>query len=78
MGLSDLPLASGQKHRKAFESLGWIVRRDSNHIVMTHPAHPDVNLSIPNHDEVKKQTLKRIVATAGLTDKLYRAVFDSL
>jgi hypothetical protein len=35
VGQSDLPLASGRKHVKVFESLGWVVRRDASHIVMT-------------------------------------------
>jgi len=52
MGLSDLPLASGQEHRKTFEKFGWILRRDGNHIVMTHPNHENT-ISIPNHKEVK-------------------------
>lgn len=76
MGLSDLPLASGKKHQKVFESLGWVLRRDGNHIIMTHPNHFGVNLSIPNHAEVRKGTLKALVAAAGLTDKQYRDFFN--
>lgn len=76
MGISDLPLASGKKHQKVFEALGWILRRDGNHLVMTHAAHLGVTLSIPNHKEVRRGTLKAIVAAAGLTDKQYRQSFD--
>jgi len=77
MGLSDLPLASGKTHQAVFESLGWILRRDGNHLVMTHPNHFGVNLSIPNHKEVRKNTLKALVAAAGITDKAYRVFFDA-
>lgn len=47
MSLTDLPLASGQQHKKVFESLGWEVRRDANHIVMTHRNIAGVTISIP-------------------------------
>ena len=78
MGLSDLPLASGRKHQKVFESLGWVLRRDGNHLVMTHTAKSGVTISIPNHAEVKKETLKAIVRAAGYTDKNYRLFFDAV
>ena len=35
MGISDLPLASGLRHAKVFQKLGWVVRRNSSHIVLT-------------------------------------------
>ncbi len=76
MSISDLPLASGKTHQKVFESLGWVVRRAGTHIVMTHPAHPNVNLSIPAHKEVRRGTLKSLVASAGLTDKQYRIFYE--
>lgn len=78
MGLSDLPLASGRKHQKVFESLGWVVRRDGNHIVMTHSNVRGVTISIPNHSEVKRETLKSIVRVAGYTDRNYRLYFDAV
>lgn len=75
MGLGDLPLASGTEHQKAFEKLGWVVRRAGNHIVMTHPNH-NFPISIPNHKEVKRATLKAILRSIGITDKQYRTIFD--
>ncbi|HEX9200120.1 MAG TPA: type II toxin-antitoxin system HicA family toxin [Acidobacteriaceae bacterium] len=61
-----------------FESIGWEVRRESNHIVMTHRSRAGVTISIPNHKEVKRETLKSIVRVAGYTDKQYRLYFDAL
>jgi len=78
MGISDLPRASGLEHVRVFRKFGWIVRREGNHIILTHPEKPRVTLSIPNHREVKLPLLKRQIQIAGLDDKLYRAVFDSL
>lgn len=76
MALTQLPLASGEQHQEVFESLGWNLRVKGNHIVLTHPHHPQVFLSIPNHREVKRGTLKRIVRDAGLTDEQYAVFFD--
>jgi predicted RNA binding protein YcfA (HicA-like mRNA interferase family) len=78
MGLSDLPLASGKEHQKVFEALGWRLRREATHLVMTHSAHPGVHLSIPNHKEVRRGTLKQLVHDAGLTDKQYRVFYDEM
>jgi predicted RNA binding protein YcfA (HicA-like mRNA interferase family) len=78
MALTDLPLASGKRHREVFEGLGWVTRSEGNHIVLTHPHHPQVFLSIPNHSEVKKQTLKKIVRDAGLSDEQYAVFFQGV
>ena len=78
MALTQLPLASGERHQEVFESLGWNLRVKGNHIVLTHPHHPQVFLSIPNHKEVKRGTLKRIVRDAGLSDEQYAVFFDGI
>jgi predicted RNA binding protein YcfA (HicA-like mRNA interferase family) len=76
MGLSDLPEASGKAHMKTFQKIGWVCRREAEHIVMTHPNH-DNPISIPNHKKVKKNTLKAILRGIKVTDAQYRAFFDS-
>lgn len=77
MGLSQLPLASGKKHKEVLEALGWVVQSEGNHIVLTHAHYPEVFLSIPNHAEVKKGTLKSILRDAGITDEQYAVFFAS-
>ena len=77
MGLKDLPLAKGKQHVKALQSLGWVIRRsEKNHFVLTHPEHPFIHLSIPDHKEVDRRTLGSQVRLMKLTDKQYRAIFD--
>ena len=78
MGLSDLPLASGRAHQKVFQALGWELRNNGVHLVLTHVNHFGVTLSIPNHKEVRRGTLQAIIRNSGLTDKQYRNFFDSL
>ena len=69
MSFSDLPMASGRAHVKAFCSIGWTVRKrkDGSHIVLTKAGVAAV-LSIPDHKEVRRGTLKELVRDAGLTD----------
>jgi predicted RNA binding protein YcfA (HicA-like mRNA interferase family) len=79
MGQQDLPLKPGRTHVRVFESLGWIVRRSKkNHFVLTHPAKPGVLLSIQDHSEVARGTLRAEIRKAGLTDQQYRARLDFL
>jgi predicted RNA binding protein YcfA (HicA-like mRNA interferase family) len=77
MGLSDLPDASGLEHKKTFEKFGWVVRREAEHIIMTHPNRENCMISIPNHKVVKRSTLKAILRVAQIPDKVYRLFFDS-
>jgi len=79
MGQSDLPVASGKQHSAVLSShFGWSVRRDGEHIVLTHPSVPNVNLSIPNHKEVSRALLQKQLRRAGIGDREYRRAFDTL
>jgi len=61
-----LPVVSSVDAVKAFERAGWRVKRWSNHIIMTKPGSI-VSLSIPNHREIAKGTLRKLTRLAGLT-----------
>ena len=62
-----LPILSGQDVVKAFENLGWEeVRRRGSHIVMVKEGHI-ATLSIPNHKEVARGTLRSLIRAADLT-----------
>jgi hypothetical protein len=76
LSLSDLPLASGQRHRRVFErKLGFECRKNAEHIILVSPN--GVVISIPNHGEVKRPTLKQILRTCCIDDKEYRKAFDA-
>jgi hypothetical protein len=71
VALSDSPLASGQKHRKVFErKFGFECRKNAEHIILVSPAGQVI--AVPNHDEVKRPTLKQVLRTCGIDDKEYR------
>lgn len=76
MGYSNLPLGSGRAHVKVFCSIGWVVRqrKDGSHIVLTK-AGVAATLSVPDHREVRRGTLKQLVQDAGLTDAEYARLF---
>jgi predicted RNA binding protein YcfA (HicA-like mRNA interferase family) len=65
--MAALPVVSGRDAVKAFGSLGWTVaRQGSSHIMMVHPDRR-ATLSIPDHKEVAKGTLRSLIRRAGLT-----------
>ena len=64
---SALPVMSGREVVRVFESLSWeVVRQTGSHIIMVKDEEP-VTLSVPDHREVAKGTLRSLIRTAGLT-----------
>jgi hypothetical protein len=74
MGLSDLPLASGEKHAACFERLGWTRdwkrRGRGSHIRLTKQG-VRATLSIPDHREVKRTIIAKLISLAGITQEKY-------
>lgn len=64
--MSKLPVISGKEAIKALVKLGYYVRnRESSHIHLRHSfRHP---LTIPDHKEIARGTLRAIIRAAGLT-----------
>jgi predicted RNA binding protein YcfA (HicA-like mRNA interferase family) len=58
---------SAEEAVRAFGSLGWEVdRQRSTHIAMGKPGEW-VTLSIPNHKEIARGSLRKLIRLAGLT-----------
>lgn len=65
--MPPLPVRSGRQVVAIFESFGWtFARQSSSHIILVHPDHP-ATLSVPDHKEVAKGTLRGLIRSAGLT-----------
>ena len=61
-----LPVVSGKVLIKALGGLGYYVRdRDSSHVHLRHPTRSP--LTVPDHREVARGTLRAIINQAGLT-----------
>ena len=64
---SLVPILTGREVVRIFESLGWTVdRQRASHIIMTKPGEM-ATLSIPDHKEVARGTLRALIRSAGLT-----------
>jgi predicted RNA binding protein YcfA (HicA-like mRNA interferase family) len=62
-----LPKLSGRETVQAFESLGWkIVRQKGSHIILIKDGEI-ATLSVPDHKEIAKGTLRSLIRSAGLT-----------
>jgi predicted RNA binding protein YcfA (HicA-like mRNA interferase family) len=65
--MPPVPLLSPSDVIKIFQCFGWeVVRQKGSHIIMTRPGHI-ATLSIPDHAEVARGTLRSLIAKAGLT-----------
>jgi predicted RNA binding protein YcfA (HicA-like mRNA interferase family) len=62
-----LPLLSGHEVTKIFGALGWeIMRQKGSHIILVKEGHI-ATLSVPDHKEVAKGTLRKLITRAGIT-----------
>lgn len=65
--MPTLPTLKGREVVRIFASFGWIVVRQSgSHIIMVKDGEM-TTLSIPDHKEVAKGTLRSLIRMAGLT-----------
>jgi len=64
--VSKLPIVSGREAIDALRRLGYTIRdQEGSHVHLRHPTRPP--LTIPNHKEVARGTLRAIIRQAGLT-----------
>jgi predicted RNA binding protein YcfA (HicA-like mRNA interferase family) len=73
--MPQLPVLSGQEVVRVFESFGWgVARQRSSHIIMTKEGE-NVTLSVPDHKEVARGTLRSLIRSANLTvDEFVKAI----
>ena len=65
--MAAVPLLSGQDVVRVFVSFGWSVsRQQGSHIIMTRQGEI-ATLSVPNHKEVARGTLRGLIRSANLT-----------
>ena len=63
-----LPVVSGAEAVKAFGKIGYEVdEQHGSHIILRRAEPPYRRLSIPNHKELAKGTLRALIREAGLT-----------
>jgi predicted RNA binding protein YcfA (HicA-like mRNA interferase family) len=66
--LGRLPVVSGRELVRALERTGYVVdRQRGSHIILRHTQPPFRRVTVPDHREVAKGTLRAILREVGLT-----------
>jgi predicted RNA binding protein YcfA (HicA-like mRNA interferase family) len=66
--VSLLPLISGRQAVAALRRVGFEVdHQTGSHVIVRHVAPPYRRLTVPDHKELAKGTLRGIIREAGLT-----------
>ncbi|RKZ40559.1 MAG: hypothetical protein DRQ49_08010 [Gammaproteobacteria bacterium] len=63
--MSKLPVISGKKCVQALSKIGFVIKSQQGSILVR--IEPKTRLSVPNHKELDKGTLRAIIRQAGLT-----------
>ncbi|MGB3204949.1 MAG: type II toxin-antitoxin system HicA family toxin [Crinalium sp.] len=65
--MSKLPVISGAECTKTLEKIGFVVvRQRGSHIILVRE-EPKTTVSVPNHDEIDRGTLRAIIRQVDLT-----------
>jgi predicted RNA binding protein YcfA (HicA-like mRNA interferase family) len=73
--VSHLPVVSGREAVRAFEKAGYAIdHQSSSPIILRHRDPPHRRLSVPDHKEVAKGTLRSLIRQAGLTVDEFRSL----
>jgi predicted RNA binding protein YcfA (HicA-like mRNA interferase family) len=73
--MSRLPVCSGADAVKVFRRLGYEVdHQTGSHIILRHPSQR--RLTVPNHRELAKGTLRALIREAGLSKEQFAELLD--
>ena len=65
--MAKVPLLSGREVVRVFEKFGWqVARQRGSHIILVKEG-ARATLSVPDHKEVARGTLRALIRAAGLT-----------
>ena len=68
--MSKLPVVSGKELCRALEKIDYFIdHQTGSHIILRNENPPHRRLTVPNHKEIAKGTLRSILRQAGLTNK---------
>ncbi|MBI4585263.1 MAG: type II toxin-antitoxin system HicA family toxin [Planctomycetes bacterium] len=65
--MSRLPVVSGREAIRAFMKMGFAVDHQTGSHILRHQSPPHRRLTVPNHKELARGTLRRLIRDAGLT-----------
>jgi predicted RNA binding protein YcfA (HicA-like mRNA interferase family) len=68
--VSKIPVVSAIKVIKVLSKIGYETdHQTGSHIILRHREMPHKRLTVPNHKEIARGTLKAIIEEAGMTVK---------
>ena len=77
--MSRLPVVSCREAVAAFGKVGYeIDHQTGSHVILRHRDPPFRRLTIPNHKEIAKGTLRSLIREAGMTVEEYVALLQLL
>lgn len=66
--MARLPVVSGRELVRALEKSGYVVdRQKGSHIVLRQSTEPFRRVTVPDHKQIAKGTLRSILRHTGLT-----------
>ena len=66
--MSKIPQVSGRQVVKALSKIGYEKdRQKGSHIILRQSVYPHRRIVVPDHKEIAKGTLRKIIKQAGLT-----------
>lgn len=72
--MASLPTVSGREVVMAFAKDGWhMVRQRGSHMILVKEGHM-ATLSVPDHREIAKGTLRSLIRCGGLTVEEFAAL----
>jgi predicted RNA binding protein YcfA (HicA-like mRNA interferase family) len=73
--VSVLPRISGREVVKALTRIGYEQdRQRGSHIILRQSSYPHRRITVPDHTEIAKGTLRSIIREAGLTVDEFKAL----
>jgi predicted RNA binding protein YcfA (HicA-like mRNA interferase family) len=73
--MSKLPVCSGRDAVRAFEKVGYVLdHQTGSHMILRHATGR--RLTVPDHRELAKGTLRFLIRNAGLTVAQFVALLD--
>jgi len=74
--MARLPMLSGGEAVKVFERAGWTIdRQRGSHVILVKDGQP-ATLSVPDHKELAKGTLRSLIRAAGMTTEDFASLAD--
>jgi predicted RNA binding protein YcfA (HicA-like mRNA interferase family) len=72
--MARLPVLSGAEAVRIFEKAGWTIdRQRGSHVILVKDGHI-ATLSVPDHKELAKGTLRSLIRAAGMATEDFEAL----